>query len=892
LCGCSALWAQLDFVARRDLSIGGTPHGIAVTDLNGDGKKDILAANGSSNSFSILLGAGGGVFKPEVRKTTASFPNSLAVASFNSSTDAHLDVAVACFVGDQVQIFPGNGAGGFGVPTSISTGFGSHPIALAVLDFNLDNKKDLAVVLNGSNTVRLYQGNGLGGFSLFSALTVELSPVDLVLGDWDGDLKLDLAVVSEMDPSPIPPPDGKVTVAYGCPTGFCFPIVFTVGPVPASITSGLLNNDTLPDLITGSTASNNVSVLFGDIDFGFTSVVAVPVGGASQVVAVADFNGDAMQDLSVGLELPGGQGGVQIVTGNGMGGFTAGGIFSIGSFPGGLAAQDVGGTSAIDLMSTNVGAASISLLFGDGAAGFTSTPTHLIGANLSALDSADMNADGKVDLAVTRTTENKVDVLLGSGTGTFSAGGILLLAAASSPNAVSIRNFTSDSIPDIATLNGELETLSVFPGTGPGTFGSRVDYGLGNSCNQSTGAGCIVPVGLADGPLNDTDSTHPDLIVSNSSGDGAFPYGSISVFLQSGGGFGSASRYTGGGNPTCTGGVAVGSPCVSNTDCSGRCSIATATPCLLDTNCPTGQTCTNPGPGSCTIAPAGAAVGMVNADNNRDVVTSENALARAAYLQGNGTGAFSTATGTFTTGLGPRMPLLKDLDGDADLDLVTLNVDGSSVSTFLGDNAGGFTPVMEVPGVGSPWKGSVADLNQDGWNDLIVASSTSGCVEAMLGDGAGRFGVPVRFGTGTSPRDLTVADLNGDGKPDVAVANELDGTVSILLNSSQSPVLNTTQAAGGTQVSWSPFFEASSYDLIRGNRSQITQTATQVNLGPVVCIENDSPNTDNVGNEDNVLPPLGEAFFYLFRSQDALVKGSYGRSTLGKVRVAASGDCL
>ena len=282
----------------------------------------------------------------------------------------------------------------------------------------------------------------------------------------------------------------------------------------------------------------------------------------------------------------------------------------------------------------------------------------------------------------------------------------------------------------------------------------------------------------------------------------------------------------------------------------------------------------------------------MNADANRDVFTCENALAKAAYLPGNGTGAFPTSGGTYATALGPRTPLLKDLDGDADLDLVTLNVDDSSVSTLLGDNTGSFTPLVTVPGVRTPWKGSLADLNMDGWDDLIVANLTAGCVEAMMGDGTGRFGVPVRFGTGSNPRDLTVADMNADGKPDVAVTNEADGTISILVNTSQVPALNMTQAAGGTQASWSPFFEASVYDLIRGDRSQITQTATQVSLGPVVCIENDSPNTDSIGNEDNVTPPLGTTFFYLFRTQDPQVKGSYGRSTLGKLRVPASGDCL
>ena len=83
---------------------------------------------------------------------------------------------------------------------------------------------------------------------------------------------------------------------------------------------------------------------------------------------------------------------------------------------------------------------------------------------------------------------------------------------------------------DIVTLNGGPEGISIFPGTGPGTFGSRTDKGLGNSCNQSTGVGCVVPENMAAGPLNDTDDTHPDLVVVNSAGDGAFPNGSISVF--------------------------------------------------------------------------------------------------------------------------------------------------------------------------------------------------------------------------------------------------------------------------------------------------------------------------------------------------------------------------
>jgi hypothetical protein len=286
------------------------------------------------------------------------------------------------------------------------------------------------------------------------------------------------------------------------------------------------------------------------------------------------------------------------------------------------------------------------------------------------------------------------------------------------------------------------------------------------------------------------------------------------------------------------------------------------------------------------------AVGTVDADTNRDLVVSNSAIAKVSFLPGNGTGAFPSSTISSTTGLGPRFALLKDLDGDSDLDLVTLNFASNGLSSMKGNTTGAFTSYAEMSNVKGAWKGTLADVNLDGWDDLVANSLTGGSILVALGDGTGRFGVPQRFGTGSGPRDVTVADFNVDGKPDMASTDEEDGTVSIFLNQSLDPVLNITQVAGGTQVSWSPMFEAAAYDVIRGDRAQMTQSATQVLLGAVVCVENDSANTDTVGSEDNVTPPVGTTYFYLFRTQDSLVKGGYGRSLLGKPRVASSGDCL
>jgi VCBS repeat protein len=895
----SGAFAQLNFTnARHDLPVGATPRSVVSADLNGDGLKDLIVAAGSSNAISILLNNGNGVFRPASQVATGDSPNAAVVSKM--SGDTSLIMAVACFVSDQLQIFLGNGAGGFGAPTNMFMGLGTHPAALAVIDWNRDNKTDLVVILNGTNEVRLYTGNGLGGFTIASGATFfvpVISPVAVTVGDWDQDGNQDVAVACEGDTSTDPPGNGAVTVAYGCPTGLCFPATTTVYAAPEGVVSGLFNNDIYPDLVVGSSAGNNVAILYGDPDFGFTSVTPLAVNGGSFGLAVGDFNGDTKADLAVGEDLATtGSPVVSIFNGNGFGTFTAGPVLPVGSTPADIAAVDFAGSTALDLATANTVAASVSLLVGNGSGGFTATPAvaEPAGSLLGGLVSADMNADGKLDLGITRDDVNAVDLLTGSGTGTFTSWQSLVLPGNQPGDAqagtVLFDRFTSDGNPDLAVLIGGTDGVSVFPGNGAGVFGARVDYSLGTSCSPSTGNGCLDPQHMVAGPLNDTDTTHPDVVVTLLGADNPFPYGSISVLLQSGSGFGSATRYTGGAGPICNGGVTPGSACTLNTDCKGRCSVTSSTLCSADGDCPNGETCTNPSPGTCAINPTGVAVGLVNADTNRDLIVTGDTNNKAMYLPGNGTGAFSTVGSSATTGLQPQWPILKDLDGDGDQDLVVVNGFDSTVSTFLGDNAGNFTPLTQTGSGPDPSRGVLADLNLDGYDDLVVNNYSANSVAILLGDGTGHFGLPVRLGVGDGPITINVADYNGDGRPDLACANQADGTVSLLMNVSTDVQCSLTQAGNVTSVTWTPMYEAGRYDVIRGLVSNLTQTTNTVNLGAVTCVENDSP--DSLSTDAASIPPLGTLYFYLMRGQDQNVKGSYGRSTLNKVRVAASGDCL
>ena len=77
------------------------------------------------------------------------------------------------------------------------------------------------------------------------------------------------------------------------------------------------------------------------------------------------------------------------------------------------------------------------------------------------------------------------------------------------------------------------------------------------------------------------------------------------------------------------------------------------------------------------------------------------------------------------------------------------------------------------------------------------------------------------------------------------------------------------------------------------DRSRGAGTAETVDLGTVLCIENDSPDADTIGSEDSEAPDPGQAFFYVYRGTQGLLDGpgTYGSSSDCRERTAGGGDC-
>ena len=89
------------------------PNGVALGDLNGDGKLDVVVANtDQAGSVAVLMGNGDGTLRSAVTYPAGTYPEFVVLADFNH--DSHLDVAVANRAiggAGHVNILLGNGDG-------------------------------------------------------------------------------------------------------------------------------------------------------------------------------------------------------------------------------------------------------------------------------------------------------------------------------------------------------------------------------------------------------------------------------------------------------------------------------------------------------------------------------------------------------------------------------------------------------------------------------------------------------------------------------------------------------------------------------------------------------------------------------------------------------------
>jgi uncharacterized repeat protein (TIGR01451 family) len=746
---------------------------LAVRDVNGDGKADLIVANYGAD-VGVLLGNGDGTFQTAVDYAAGAGLQSLALADFNG--DGRADIAVADAAGNSISILLG------------------QPAAL----LSLAKTHTGAFVTQRQGAYTLTVSNSAGAGPTSGAVTVTDTPpagmtvVSMSGSGWTCGSGNSCTRSDVLAPGASYAP---ITVTVEVATDAVSPLVnqasVSGGSSPAATAS---DSTSLIQLLTSSialvssptpsiyghavtlTATVTPVSATGTVTFydGTTMLEAKPVSGGQAVLTTtllasgehtlrAHYGGDGFDGASDSAPV------VQVVTPVPAASFAAPIGYTVALSPWGVAVADFNADGKADLVVTDYFSNTVSVLLGNGDGSFQPPLTSAAGSYPRAVSVGDFNGDGKADIVVGTDQEDTINVLLGNGDGTFRPP--LTYLADYWPASIAVGDFNGDGKADLAVAYSGRYTVGIFLGNGDGTFQAPVDY--------TADAG---PVAVVGGDFNGDGK--PDLAVADAENS------SVSVLLGSGDGtFQTEVEYAAGLGPQEI--VAADFNGDGKTDLAVADWFAGTIGVLLGVGDGTFQTAIFYPVG---YTPDSLTAGDVNGDGKADLIFTNFDSSGVSVLLGVGDGTFLPPA-NYAAGSSPYSVAIGDFNGDGRADLA---LGGASVNVLLG------TPTSPALSIASNHAGNFAQGQTGAAYSVTVSNGpggapTSGTVNL----------------TETAPTGLTLVSMTGTGwtcpvggnscsrgdplaaggsYPPVVIA------VDVALNAA-SPVVNQVSVSGGGSAS-------------------------------------------------------------------------------------------
>jgi VCBS repeat-containing protein len=846
------------------------------------GSLDIVSPNDNNTpgSISVFLGDGTGAFVPDAGSPfpVAAFPFGIALGDLDGN--GTLDIVTAhALVNNSggASILLGDGLGGFtraaGSPVTV---FGVGQ-GVALGDLNGDGRPDIVLTtlanFGGGYAVLINTGNGTFAPAINTPIA-NSNVIDPTLADVNHDGKLDL-VLPDFQNGVVQVALGNGDGTFGTPTAFNTNIV---PDAPGRAAVGDLNHDGNPDIVATNGLGHNIGVLLGDGHGGFTLAGTFNAGQLPAAVALGDLNGDGNLDAVVDNRDLGGNDTISVLLGNGVGGFGSPTPYAIGEEVGTIALADVNHDGRLDIVTSNIsGSDSVLLQQPDGtfaqAPGSPLLVNQSSGIALGNIDNAQVTNEDTVltfgAASGNAITVSDVDANGQAETVTLAVQhGILTLKT---ENNLIVGNDASATVTltgTLADINAALDGLTYKPDA---NYNGTDTLAITADDNGNTGAGgpltasALVPIIV--NPVNDAPTGASNLVGTQE--DSHF------IFATADFGFSDPNdspannllavkitQAPATGTLTDHGVVLIDGAFVSAQDiAAGKlvftpAASATGTMSFTfqvqdDGGTARGGVDLDPTPKTMTIdvVPLDQAPVIHVPAGSLDIASLNNISAGSvSVFLGDGTGSFTPDAGSPFPAAAqfPFRVALGDLDGNGTLDIVTANEgafvnNSGSVSILLGDGLGGFTPAAGspisgvsgqaqgvalgdlngdgrpdivlttfslsgnsggysvlintgngtfAPAVNTPIANSdaigvtLADVNHDGKLDLVMPDEQNGVVQVALGNGNGTFGTPTAFNTNTGPDApiaTAVGDLNHDGNPDIVVTNGVGHNIGVLL---------------------------------------------------------------------------------------------------------------
>ncbi|RFZ83275.1 hypothetical protein DYU05_14155 [Mucilaginibacter terrenus] len=379
----------LNFNGRLDIQSGEGPTSLGTADLDGDGKVDLVVANGLSNTISIyrnisVMGTiNANSFAPKFDIPTGFLPNNLDIADLDG--DGKLDIVVANYVSNTLSIFKNQAvanvlsAASFKQRVDIPTAI--YPYVIKMGDLDLDGKPDitiahsyvgvaLSIIKNSSS----YDNIAAAGFSTTSELASGNGYYSVAVADLNNNNKPDI-ILTDVLKNNLSIFDNIGSNNWGLDL-FNSPKVFNTQPTPLVVNTGDMDGDGRTDLITSN---------FGD-NLG-------PNPKSSFFLGIL-LNKDAEGGISANSFGP-----VQ--------------NFETGRIPQGSAVGDIDGDGKLDAITTNYDESTISILHNTSTVGSLSFDPRVdlpVGINPQSVKIVDLDGDGKADIVTTNNLSNTISI--------------------------------------------------------------------------------------------------------------------------------------------------------------------------------------------------------------------------------------------------------------------------------------------------------------------------------------------------------------------------------------------------------------------------------------------------------------------------------------------------